>query len=69
MKKNCKNCTYLYAFQRNLWCTRQLQHTEADGCCNEYKRKPRVSVRTAQMVALVASSIALVLSLIRLICL
>ncbi len=64
MKKNCKNCTYLYAFQRNLWCTRQLQHTEADGCCKEFKRKQRIN---SSLVALILAAIAFVLSVARLI--
>ena len=66
MRNKCKNCTYFYVSKKdNAWCTRQLQYTNVDGCCNEYRRKRGISM--SSIVALVISAIALVLSLARLI--
>jgi hypothetical protein len=65
MRKKCNNCTYLYKTKNEAWCTRQLQYTNVDGCCKEFKRKSVIA--NSSLVALIIAAIAFALSLSRLI--
>ena len=65
MRKKCKNCTHFYVSKKeHSWCMKQLQYTNVDGCCGEYKSKRRISLAT---MALALSAVALVFSLVRLV--